>query len=82
MSIGGKVEDMLVGCFCQKWALNIAVQQTSLKQKAEDQCICLWNKPNAQYPIHTNSKDTILTYFGSNIPSSGSACAKIKSSYK
>jgi hypothetical protein len=42
MTIGVKVEDMLVGCFCQKWALNIAVQQTDLKQKAEeDQCICL-----------------------------------------
>jgi len=35
MSIGVKVEDMLVGCFCQNWALNIAVRQTTLKQKAE-----------------------------------------------
>jgi hypothetical protein len=26
MSKGMKIGDMLVGCFCQKWALNVAIQ--------------------------------------------------------
>jgi hypothetical protein len=35
MSKGVEV-DILVGCLCQKWALNVAIQLTTLKQKAKE----------------------------------------------
>lgn len=41
MSKGMEVEDMLVGCLCQKWALNVAIQLTTLKQKAEEVALLL-----------------------------------------
>jgi len=40
-SKGVEVEDMLVGCLCQKWALNIAIRLTALTQKAEEVALLL-----------------------------------------
>jgi hypothetical protein len=35
-------------------------------------------KPNAQYQIHINSRDTTPTCFGKNVPSAGSTRANVK----
>jgi len=41
MSKGVEVEDMLVGCLWQKWALNIFIRLTTLKQKAKEVALLL-----------------------------------------
>lgn len=41
MSKGMEVEGMLQGCLCQKWALNVPIRPTTLKQKAEEVALLL-----------------------------------------
>jgi len=45
-------------------------------------CIHLLNQPKAQCQIQVNSKDTTPKCFSKDMPSSGSTCAKVKTSYK
>jgi hypothetical protein len=46
-----------------------------------DHCIRLLNQTNAQYQIHISSTDIIPIRFGTNIPSSESACVKVETNY-